>query len=81
MDRPQLPAFCCSRRPITTTVRVRSLRQLRWLLLLVLALQLGTVLLVLAGQVPRPLAAASGGFTPPPFASQPSAPVPSPFKP
>ena len=52
MVRPQLPAFCCSRRPITTTVRVRSLRQLRRLLYLVLILQLSTVLLVLAGPVP-----------------------------
>lgn len=81
MAQPQLPAFCRTRRPITTTVRLGDLRQLQWLLWLVLALQLSTVLLVLAGPVPAPLASAAGGFTPAPFASQPIAPVPSPFKP
>ena len=48
---PQLPAFCRSRRQITTTVRVSSLQQLLWL---VLALQLSTILLLLAGPVPAP---------------------------
>jgi hypothetical protein len=81
LAQPQLPAFCRTRRPITTTVRLSSLRQLQWLLWLVLALQLSTVLLVLAGPVPERIAAAAGGFTPAPFASQPSAPVPSPIKP
>ena len=57
MAQPQLPAFCRTRRPITTTVRLGDLRQLQWLLWLVLALQLSTVLLVLAGPVPAPLAA------------------------
>lgn len=57
IPQPQLPAFCRTRRPITTTVRLGSLRQLKWLLWLVLALQLSTVLLVLAGPVPAPLAA------------------------
>jgi hypothetical protein len=38
LAQPQLPAFCRTRRPITTTVRLRSLRQLQWLLWLVLAL-------------------------------------------
>jgi hypothetical protein len=52
MAQPQLPAFCRTRRPITTTVRLCSLRQLQWLLWLVLVLQLSTVLLVLAGPVP-----------------------------
>jgi hypothetical protein len=52
MAQPQLPAFCRTRRPITTTVRLGSLRQLHWLLWLVLALQLSTVLLVVAGPVP-----------------------------
>ena len=52
-----MPAFCRTRRPITTTVRLGDLRQLQWLLWLVLALQLSTVLLVLAGPVPAPLAA------------------------
>ena len=51
---PQLPAFCRSRRQITTTVRVSSLQQLLWLLWLVLALQLSTILLLLAGPVPAP---------------------------
>ena len=52
MAQPQLPAFCRTRRPITTTVRASSLWQLQWLLWLVLALQLSTVLLVVAGPVP-----------------------------
>ncbi len=52
MAQPQLPAFCRTRRPITTTVRLGDLRQLHWLLWLVLALQLSTVLLVVAGPVP-----------------------------
>ena len=52
---PQLPAFCRTRRPITTTVRVSTLQQLLWLLLLVLALQLGTLLLILAGPVSAPV--------------------------
>ena len=81
LAQPQLPAFCRTRRPITTTVRLSSLRQLQWLLWLVLAFQLSTVLLVLAGPVPRPLAATTWGFTAAPFASQSSAPVPSQFKP
>ncbi len=49
---PQLPAFCRSRRPITTTVHVSTLQQLLWLLWLVLAIQLSTLLLLLAGPVP-----------------------------
>ena len=52
MAQPQLPAFCRTRRPITTTVRLGDLRQLQWLLWLVLDLQLSTVLLVVAGPVP-----------------------------
>jgi hypothetical protein len=52
MAQPQLPASCRTRRPITTTVRLGDLRQLQWLLWLVLALQLSTVLLVVAGPVP-----------------------------
>ena len=51
---PKLPAFCRTRRPLTTTVRVSSLQQLLWLLWLVLALQLSTILLLLAGPVPAP---------------------------
>ena len=80
---PQLPAFCRTRRAAHAPVKVSvlSLRALRNLLLLVLALQLSTLLLLLAGPVPRPLAAATGGFTPVPFVSRHGAPVPSPFKP
>jgi hypothetical protein len=52
---PQLPAFCRTRRPITTTVRVSTLQQLLWLLWLVVFLQLTTILLVLARPVPAPL--------------------------
>ncbi len=52
IPQPGLPAFCRTRRPITTTVRLDDLRQLQWLLWLVLALQLSTVLLVVAGPVP-----------------------------
>ena len=51
---PKLPAFCRTRRPLTTTVRVSSLQQRQWLLWLVLTLQLSTILLVLAGPVPAP---------------------------
>jgi len=81
LAQPQLPAFCRTRRPITTTVRLSSLRQLQWLLWLVLALQLSTVLLVLAGPVPERVAAAAGSFTPAGIASRHDLPVPSPFKP
>ena len=49
--KPQLPAFCRTRRP-TTTVYVSSLRGLYRLLLLVLVFQLSTLLLVIAGPVP-----------------------------
>jgi hypothetical protein len=61
---PQLPAFCRSRRPVTTTVHVSTLQQLLWLLWLVLAIQLSTLLLLLAGPVPprlgpRPAAVAA----------------------
>ena len=51
---PKLPAFCRTRRPITTTVRVSSLQQLLWLQWLVLALQLSTILLLLAGPLSAP---------------------------
>ena len=51
---PQLPAFCRTRRPITTTVRLSALQQLQWLLWLLLAIQLSTLLLLLAGPVPAP---------------------------
>lgn len=51
---PQLPAFCRTRQRSTTTVRVSSLQHLLWLLWLVLALQLSTILLLLAGPVSAP---------------------------
>ena len=51
---PKLPAFCRTRRPLATTVRVSSLHQLQWLLWLVLTLQMSTILLVLTGPVPAP---------------------------
>ena len=54
--RPQLPAFCRTRRLNTATVSVSSLAGLRLLVLLVLLFQLSTLLLVLAGPVPpRPV--------------------------
>ena len=49
---PQLTAFYRTRRRVTTTVRLSTLQQLLWLLLLVVFLQLSTILLVLAGPVP-----------------------------
>ena len=53
--RPQLPAFCCTRRP-TLTVNISSLTFLRNLLVVVLLVQLSTLLLVIAGPVPpRPV--------------------------
>ena len=57
---PELPAFCRTRRP-TVLVSVSSLRSLRTLLLLLIALELSTLLLLLAGPLPlRPVAAAAG---------------------
>lgn len=59
---PQLPAFCRSRRP-TVMVTASSLSCLRGLMLLGLAFQLSTLLLVLAGPVPpRPVASPNTGF-------------------
>jgi hypothetical protein len=49
--RPQLPAFCRSRRPVVT-VMASSIASLRLLVLLGVALQLSTLLLILAGPVP-----------------------------
>ena len=46
---PQLPAFCRTRQRSNTTVGLSALQQLQWLLWLLLALQLSTILLVLAG--------------------------------
>ena len=51
---PQLPAFCRTRQRSTTTVGLSALQQLQWLLWLLLALQLSTILLLLPGPVPAP---------------------------
>jgi hypothetical protein len=89
--QPELPAFCRTRRQRLTTVHPSSLRQLEMLLWLVLALQLSTILLVLAGplsapEVPAPQVraqqvAAPGSFSSEVFASRHDAPVPSPSQP
>ena len=50
--RPQLPAFCRTRRPTTVAVTPSSLVGLRGLVVLGLLFQLSTLLLVLAGPVP-----------------------------
>jgi hypothetical protein len=61
--RPQLPAFCRTRRPTTVAVTASSLTSLRALVLLVLAFQLSTLLLVLAGHVTlRPMASTNTVF-------------------
>lgn len=81
MERPsaavQLPAFCRTRRLLTTPVRVSSLRHLQWVLWLVLTLQLSTTLLLLAGPMPAPLAPALRAVAPAPSASRYGAQVPS----
>lgn len=56
--RPQLPAFCRTRRP-TVMVTAHSLNDLRNLVLLMLVLQLSTLLLVIAGPVPPRLSPAT----------------------
>ena len=62
--RPQLPAFCRSRRPVVT-VSVSSLIALRLLVLLGLLFQLSTLLVVIAGPVPpRPVISSSHDFRP-----------------
>lgn len=62
--RPQLPAFCRTRRP-TVMVTASSLAGLRALALLGLAFQLSTLLLVLAGPVPPgPVASPNNVFRP-----------------
>ena len=59
---PQLPAFCRSRKP-TVMVTASSLSCLRGLVLLGLAFQLSTLLLVLAGPVPtRPVTSPNAVF-------------------
>ena len=64
---PQLPAFCRSRRP-TVMVTASSLACLRGLVLLGLAFQLSTLLLVIAGPVPPRLQAVSTNSPFPPAA-------------
>ena len=62
--RPQLPAFCRSRRPVVT-VSVSSLNALRLLVLLGLLFQLSTLLLLIAGPLPpRPVISSSHDFRP-----------------
>jgi hypothetical protein len=62
---PQLPVFCRTRRPTTVAVTASSLIALRLLVLLGLAFQLSTLLLVLAGPVPpRPMASSNTVFRP-----------------
>ena len=51
---PQLPAFCRTRQRSNTTVGLSALQQLQWLLWLLLALQLSTILLLLAGPLSAP---------------------------
>ena len=51
---PQLPAFCRTRQRSATTVGLSALQQLQWLLWLLLALQLSTILLLLSGPMPAP---------------------------
>ena len=61
--RPQLPAFCRTRRPTTVGVTASSLASLRLLVLLGLLFQLSTLLLLLAGPMPpRPLASTNTVF-------------------
>lgn len=60
---PQLPAFWRTRRPTTVAVTASSLIALRLLVLLGLAFQLSTLLLVLAGHVPpRPVTSPNAVF-------------------
>jgi hypothetical protein len=62
---PQLPAFCRTCRPTTVAVTASSLASLRALVLLGVAFQLTTLLLVLAGPVPpRPMASTNTVFRP-----------------
>ena len=51
---PQLPAFCRTRQRSATTVGLSALQQLQWLLWLLLALQLSTILLLLGGPLSAP---------------------------
>ncbi len=66
--RPELPAFCRTRRPTTVAVTVNSLTTLRLLVLVGLLFQLSTLLLVIAGPVPPRLQAVSTNSPFPPAA-------------
>jgi hypothetical protein len=66
--RPQLPAFCRTRRPVTIAVTVNSLTALHLLVLVGLLFQLSTLLLVIAGPVPPRLQAVSTHSPFPPVA-------------
>ena len=66
--RPQLPAFCRTRRPTTVAVTVNSHTALRLLVLVGLLFQLSTLLLVIAGPVPPRLQAVSTNSPFPPAA-------------
>jgi len=59
--RPQLPAFCRSRRPHHIPIDASSLQRLHQLIWVVLAVQLSSVLLLLAGPVPPAMAPATEG--------------------
>ena len=62
--RPQLPAFCRSRRPVVM-VTASSIANLRLLVLLGLLFQLSTLLLVITGPVPpRPATSTNTVFRP-----------------
>ena len=74
--RPELPAFCRTRRCGTHLVSVNSLRGLYRLLLLVLALQLSTLLLVIAGPVPPQFKEKTGSLPFPEEATSGAARVP-----
>ena len=66
--RPQLPAFCRTRRPTTVAVTDNCLTALRLLVLVGLLFQLSTLLLVIAGPVPPRLQAVSINSPFPPVA-------------
>jgi hypothetical protein len=66
--RPQLPAFCRTRRPTTVAVTDNCLTALRLLVLVGLLFQLSTLLLVISGLLPARLEAVSNHSPLPPTA-------------
>ena len=60
---PKLPAFCRTRQRSATTVGLSALQQLQWLLWLLLALQLSTILLLLSGPMVLTVPAANPAKT------------------